>query len=65
MPKWLRDSIWWTGDRLREPSTYAGLGILLGSLHVAGAPAWVQAITLLGTGIGGVIAIVLPEKGST
>jgi hypothetical protein len=58
----LRSAIWWTGDRLREPSTYAGLAVLLGSLHMAGAPAWVTAITAIGTGIGGVIAIVLPEQ---
>ena len=51
----------WLGARLREPSTYAGLGILLAAFHLADAGDWVSALTAIGTGIGGVIAIVLPE----
>jgi len=59
----------WLGARLREPSTYAGLGIVLAALRLANAGDWVSAITAIGTGIGGIIAIVLPEskkpRGST
>jgi hypothetical protein len=51
----------WLGARLREPSTYAGLGILLAAFHLANAGDWVSALTAIGTGIGGIVAIVLPE----
>ncbi len=51
----------WLGARLREPSTYAGLGILLAAFHLANAGDWVSAITAIGTGVGGIIAILLPE----
>jgi hypothetical protein len=51
----------WLGARLREPSTYAGLGILFAAFHLANAGDWVSAITAIGTGVGGVIAILLPE----
>lgn len=51
----------WLGTRLREPSTYAGLGVLLAAFHLANAGDWVSAITAIGTGIGGIIAILLPE----
>lgn len=51
----------WLGARLREPSTYAGLGLLLAAFHLANAGDWVSAITAIGTGIGGIIAILLPE----
>ena len=52
----------WCGDRLREPSTYAGLGVLIGAVfHVANSDGWAAAIMSIGIGIGGVIAILLPE----
>jgi hypothetical protein len=51
----------WLGARLREPSTYAGIAVVLAALHFGNANDWVSAITSIGTGIGGVIAIVLPE----
>lgn len=51
----------WLGARLREPSTYAGLGVLLAAFHLANAGDWVSAITAIGTGVGGIIAILLPE----
>ena len=51
----------WLGARLREPSTYAGLGILFAAFHLANAGDWVSAITAIGTGVGGIVAIVLPE----
>ncbi len=51
----------WLGARLREPSTYAGLAVLLGLLHFGDVSSWTAAITSIGVGIGGVIAIVLPE----
>lgn len=52
----------WLGARLREPSTYAGLAtILTVVLHVSNAGAWATAIAGIGAGIGGIIAILLPE----
>jgi hypothetical protein len=51
----------WVGARLREPSTYAGLAVLLGLAHFGNVDGWVAALTSIGVGIGGVIAIVLPE----
>jgi hypothetical protein len=54
----------WCGARLREPSTYAGVGVLLGAVfHVANADGWAAAIMSIGIGVGGIIAILLPEKG--
>ena len=58
----------WIGARLREPSTYAGLGTLAGVatlfhlLPDAGSGTdLVKDITMIGMGLGGLIAIVLPE----
>jgi hypothetical protein len=57
----VEQDISWLGARLREPSTYAGLGILLAALHFGDVSDWVSAISSIGVGIGGIIAIVLPE----
>lgn len=60
----------WLGARLREPSTYAGLGTLASAaafFHLIPAGSGidlVKYVTMVGMGIGGVIAIALPEKGS-
>jgi hypothetical protein len=51
----------WLGARLREPSTYLGLGALLAAFHLADASSWVSAVTSIGLGIGGIIGILLPE----
>lgn len=48
---------------MREPSSYAGLAVLLGAvLHLANANAWAAALTSIGVGVGGIIAIVLPDR---
>lgn len=52
----------WLGARLREPSTYAGLAIVMASFHFADAQDWAKAVASIGMGVGGIIAIVLPEK---
>jgi hypothetical protein len=60
----------WLGARLREPSTYAGLSSLAAAaalfhLVPSGAGAdLVKYVTMIGMGVGGLIAIALPEKGS-
>ena len=54
------------GARLSEKSTYAGLSILIALAlpHFAGASDLVTAITDVGMGIGILVSISLPEKGS-
>ena len=59
----VEQDIGWIGARLREPSTYAGLALVLtGLFHLANANAWAGAIASIGIGIGGIIAIVLPGR---
>lgn len=57
----------WIGARLREPSTYAGLGIVLTAIfHLSNAARLASDIESIGVGlgmiIGGVLAMVLPES---
>ncbi|MGB6536643.1 MAG: hypothetical protein WBF58_11855 [Xanthobacteraceae bacterium] len=57
----------WLGTRLREPSTYAGLSLLLAAIfHLKNASALSGDIQTIGIGIGmvvgGVLAILLPEQ---
>jgi hypothetical protein len=51
----------WIGARLREPSTYAGLAVLLGMLGLHDVPDAVKDISEIGMGLGGLIAIFLLE----
>lgn len=62
-----RKELSWLGARLREKSTYAGLGTLLSAavlFHVlpqeAVAPL-VQYLTMFGIGVGGVIGVITKE----
>lgn len=57
-----KQEVSWVGARLREPSTYAGLGALFALAHVADASSWQHAVESIGLGLGGVIAILLPEN---
>ncbi len=50
--------------RLREPSTWAGLAVLLGMLHVNVDPGLWQVVTLWGTAGAAGLAILLTEAGS-
>lgn len=49
--------------RLREPSTYAGLSVLLGMFGVSIAPEAFQAVVQIATGGAALVAILLREKG--
>ena len=52
----------WLAARLREPSTYAGLASLSAlAFHYAPPDTVVANITLIGTGIGGLLAFFLSE----
>lgn len=49
--------------RLREPSTYAGIAALVGSLSfIPNASEWSQVVIAAGTAIAGALAILLGEK---
>lgn len=50
--------------RLREPSTYAGLGALLGAAGVHIDDTVLQAVVQLLVSIAGLIAVLVPEKRS-
>ncbi len=50
--------------RLREPSTWAGLAVLLGLLRVNIDPGLWQVVTLWGTAAAAALAILLSEAGS-
>jgi len=49
-------------SRLREPSTWVGLGSLLTGLGIAIAPEYWDAITSVGLSVGGLIAVLVSEK---
>ena len=49
--------------RFGEPSTYAALTALLGGLGLQLGPGLLQYITLVGTGIAGLLGILLKDKG--
>jgi hypothetical protein len=51
----------WLGARLREPSTYAGLAALLAVFHLSTDPGLAHSPSMIGMGLGGVIAFLLPE----
>jgi hypothetical protein len=57
----LEQDVSWLGARLREPSTYAGLAAVLAMLHLSTDPGLVHSLSMIGMGLGGVIAFLLPE----
>lgn len=48
-------------NRLKEPSTMAGLAVLLGLFGVPAAPEMVQGAGMILTGVTGLLAVLLPE----
>ena len=57
----IRKDVSWLGARLREPSTYAGVAAVAAVLLHNLDPGVIKDITMIGTGLGGVIAIAMPE----
>ena len=49
-------------ERMREPSTWRGLTLLLTALGVPLAPGVADAIIALGLGVAGLIGAVMPDK---
>ena len=50
--------------RLKEPSTYAGLGIIAGTFGLNLDDEILKMIATTGMGVAALIAVVLPERGS-
>jgi len=48
-------------NRLKEPSTYAGLAVLLGVVGLKIAPDQLSAIITVLTGLAGAIAVFVPD----
>lgn len=48
-------------DRLKEPSTWAGLSVVLAMLGISVGE---QELAIIGSGIGALLAIVMREKGN-
>lgn len=57
----LEKDVSWLGARLREPSSWAAVAALLGVLNLSVDPGLMHDLSLVGMGLGGVIAFVLPE----
>ncbi len=53
----------WLRARLREPATYAGIGVVAIALGRKIPDEWMAAIAVIGGGLAGVLAVVLPETG--
>ncbi|CAN7305848.1 hypothetical protein [Acidovorax delafieldii] len=49
-------------NRLKEPSTWSGLGMLAVSLGLGIPPGAVEAVTQVGVGLAGLVSIFLREK---
>jgi hypothetical protein len=47
-------------DRIKEPSTWAGLSVVLAMLGISVGE---QELAIIGSGIGALLAIVMREKG--
>lgn len=51
-------------SRVKEPSTYAGLGMIVATLVAPFFPAFQTEIAQAGAGLGGLLAIILGERAS-
>lgn len=53
----------WALQRAREPSSYAGLGLLLSMFHVPDSSSFASQISMFAMGTAGIIALIMKEKG--
>ncbi len=59
----LKAALAWGVARLREPSTWAGIAALVGSMSfLPGAATDATLVTIAGTAICGALAVVIPGK---
>lgn len=49
-------------SRLRESSTYAGIAVISAAFGLAIPNEWLQAGAAFGAALGGVLAVIVPEK---
>jgi len=49
-------------DRLKEPSTYAGVAVLAGLFGVHVTPEAYQGVLAVASSVAGIVAIFMPEK---
>lgn len=49
-------------ERLKEPSTHAGLAVLLGLVGVPHAPEIMGGAMQIATGLFGLVAVLMPER---
>lgn len=63
MKNTLRAAGQWIVDRAKEPSTWAGVAVAVGSMSfIPHASDLAQQIPTVGAGVAGVIAIIVKEK---
>lgn len=58
----MTDLLNWVVERLKEPSTYAGLAIVARSLHLQFTQPQQSAIVTAGIAFAGLLAVLIPEK---
>ena len=51
----------WFLARIEEPSTWAGTGLIALGLHAV-APSVASQVLAVGSAVGGILAVALPEK---
>lgn len=57
----MNKNLLWLSARLQEPSTYAGAATMLSAFGLSLDPGILHDIVLVGTGLGGLVAFVLPQ----
>lgn len=57
----MKNFLRWVIARGREPSTYAGLAVLLGVFGVPNANSWAKDLAMFGTGLFSVVAMAMRE----
>ncbi len=62
MQKAYKDALGWLAARLKEPSTWHGLNVLLTAGGVALSPDKIQALVVIGSMISGMILVLTKEQ---
>lgn len=55
-------AIKWVADRLKEPSTWRGLTMLLTAVGISVRPELMEQIIVAGTGVAGLIGLITADK---
>jgi hypothetical protein len=62
MPFWISGLLRWLLARIKEPSTWAGAGLVAVAVHSVAPGPLGDAILALGAAAGGLLAVAAPEK---